>query len=146
MIRNISVKILMALCLLSGLFLTGCENNVANQILASNESQVQLRSFQSRAFDTTDKVKTLRTIISTLQDLGFVVEKADESLGTVTGVKFTGHEPLRMSVTVRPRGQKQLIVRANAQYRARAVEDPQPYQDFFNSLSKAMFLTAHEVD
>jgi len=26
------------------------------------------------------------------------------------------------------------------------VEDPQPYQQFFTALEKAMFLTAHEVD
>ncbi len=136
---------LVILCF-SGMLLTGCQTNTADQILDSRESQVKLRSFQSRAFDTTDKIKTLRTIISTLQDLGFVLEKADEALGSVTAVKFVQHQPFRMSVTVRPRGKSQLIVRANAQYQARAIEEPLPYQDFFSTLSKAMFLTAHEVD
>lgn len=128
------------------LVLAGCQNNTAEQILASKESQVQLRSFQSRAFDTCDKAKTMRTTISTLQDLGFVVEKADETLGSVTGTKFVDNQALRMSVMVRPKGDKQLIVRANAQYQAKAIENPEPYQDFFSSLSKAMFLTAHAVD
>ena len=47
---------------------------------------------------------------------------------------------------VRPRGETQTLVRANAQYELRAVEDPEPYQQFFTSLEKAMFLTAHAVD
>jgi hypothetical protein len=37
-------------------------------------------------------------------------------------------------------------VRANAYYNVDPIEDPATYQDFFTSLSKALFLTAHEVD
>ena len=51
-----------------------------------------------------------------------------------------------MTVTARPRGETQLLIRANAQYGIKAVEDPEPYQDFFDALGKAMFLTAHQVD
>ena len=51
-----------------------------------------------------------------------------------------------MSVTVRPRGEKQLLVRANAQYGVKSVEDPVTYQDFFTALEKAIFLTAQQVD
>jgi hypothetical protein len=87
----------------------------------------------------------LRTVIATLQDLGFVVDKADETLGTVSATKLSGYQ-LRMTVTVRPRGEKQLLVRANAEFGDKAVEDPQPYQNFFIALEKAMFLTAQEVD
>ncbi len=115
------------------------------QVLATGESQLKLRSIQSRAFDTNDKNKMLRTAIATLQDLGFIIDKADADLGTISATKLDRYN-LRMTVTVRPRGESQLVVRANAQYNIQAVEDPQPYQDFFNSLSKAMFLTAHEVD
>jgi len=115
------------------------------QVLSTKESQVKLREMQSRAFDTTDRQKMLRTIIATLQDLGFVVDKADETLGTVSGTKLDKYA-LRMTVSVRPRGGTQLLVRANAQYNIHAVEDPEPYQQFFAALSKAMFLTAHQVD
>ncbi len=51
-----------------------------------------------------------------------------------------------MSVTVRPRNAKQLLVRANAKYQEATVTDPAPYQAFFSSLSKSMFLTAQNVD
>jgi hypothetical protein len=116
-----------------------------NAVMETQQSAVALRSFQQRAFDTTDREKTLRTVISTLQDLSFVVDKADLELGTVSATKLSGYQ-LRMTVTVRPRGATQLLVRANAQFQNKAVEEPKPYQDFFVSLEKAMFLTAHQVD
>lgn len=115
------------------------------QVLATSESQVKLRAIQTRAFDTTDDKMMLRTIIATLQDLGFIIDKADDVLGTVSGTKLNRYA-LRMTVSVRPRGSTQLLVRANAQYEIYAVEDPEPYQQFFESLSKALFLTAHQVD
>lgn len=114
-------------------------------VMATSQSAVALRSFQQRAFDTTDKEKTLRNVIATLQDLSFVVDKADLDLGTVSATKLSGYQ-LRITVTVRPRGETQLLVRANAQYMDKAVDDPKPYQDFFVSLEKSMFLTAHQVD
>lgn len=123
---------------------TGCASTQA-RLLDTDESQVRLRSIQSRAFDTTDKTKILRTAISTLQDLGFVIDQADLMLGTVTGTKLAGYE-LRMTVSVRPRGETQLLVRANAQYQLQPVTDPEPYQMFFAALEKAMFLMGHQAD
>ena len=125
--------------------ITGCVNNSTNSALDVGSNQVQLRQIQSRAFDTTDKAKTLRTVIAVLQDLGFVIDKADLELGTVTATKLDGYA-LRMSVSVRPRGTTQLMVRANGQYQEEAVTDPAPYQSFFKSLAKGMFLTAQNVD
>lgn len=100
---------------------------------------------QTRAFDTTDKPKTLRTVIATLQDLGFVMDKVDQDLGSVSATKLDGYA-LRITVSVRPRGEKQLAVRANAQYNVTTVDDPEPYQQFFAALEKAMFLTAQQVE
>lgn len=131
--------------LAAAIAVTGCVHNSTNSALEVGSDQVQLRQIQSRAFDTTDKTKTLRTVISTLQDLGFVIDKADLELGSITATKLDGYA-LRMSVTVRPRNAKQLLVRANAQYQESAVTDPAPYQSFFSSLSKSMFLTAQNVD
>ena len=127
------------------LLLVGCQTDSRQQVLAVTKSQVELRNFQTRVFDTTDKEKTLRTIMSTLQDLNFVVDEADAILGTVSGTKLDGYQ-LRITVTVRPRGKTQMLVRANAQYNITAVEDPETYQQFFIALEKSMFLTAHQVD
>ncbi len=109
-----------------------------------DQSQVALRSIQTRAFDTTDRLDTIRSIIATLQDLGFVIDKADDVLGTVSATKLDGYK-LRMTVTVRPRGEAQVLVRASAQFERQAVDEPGPYQQFFTALEKSMFLTAHEV-
>jgi len=130
---------------ISTLFLVGCGSSSKSQVMLSTESQVQLRSIQTRVFDTTNKEQTLRTVMATLQDLGFVIDEADVTLGSVSATKMDRYA-LRMTVSVRPRGSTQLLVRANAQFRLKAVEDPEPYQQFFEALSKAMFLTAHSVD
>ncbi len=124
---------------------SGCASS-QQQLLSAEQSQVKLRSMQTRAFDTTDREKLLRTIIATLQDLDFVIDKADETLGTVTGTKFKNNMTIKMTVSVRPRGETQMLVRANAQYGLKAVELPQPYQDFFMALEKSIFLAAHQVD
>jgi hypothetical protein len=124
---------------------SACQADSRSQILATRQSAVQLRSYQARAFDTTDRAKTLRTVIATLQDLGFVIDKADATLGTVSATKLDGYQ-LRITVSVRERGATQTLVRANAQYNIVAVEDPEPYQQFFEALQKSMFLTAHQVD
>lgn len=127
-------------------FLTGCAAQTPRQVLEEDQSQVQLRSIQSRVFDTADKEKTMRTVIATLQDLDFLVENADLALGSITGTKFSQNVAIKMTVTVRPKSETQMIVRANAQYGLRAVEAPEPYQDFFIALEKSMFLTAHQID
>ena len=124
--------------------LFGCALST-DQVTQNEQSAVQLRSYQERAFDTADKEQTLRSVIGTLQDLSFVLDKADPDLGIVSATKLSGYQ-LRVTVAVRPRGSTQVIVRLNAERGETAVEDPKPYQDFFAALEKAMFLTAHEVD
>jgi hypothetical protein len=123
--------------------LSGC--NDPNKAVLEGGEQVRLRSMQSRRFDTTDKNKTLRTAMATLQDLGFVIDEADETLGTVSATKLERYA-LRMTITVRPYGESQLVVRANAQYNLKAVEDPETYQKFFDAFAKAMFLTAQQIE
>lgn len=126
------------------LIVTGCATSDA-RILDSDQSQVQLRAVQSRAFETTDRDLVLRNIIATLQDLGFVIDRADQSLGTVSATKLQGYL-LKINVTARSRGSRQTVVRANAEFNRKPVTEPKPYQDFFVSLEKSLFLTAQAVD
>ena len=137
--RFVTIAVLVFCCS----FHSGCSSPTDS--LLSSEGQVKLRNMQSRRFDTTDRIKTLRTAMATLQDLGFVIDKADATLGTVTATKLSGYV-VRMTVMVKPYGEKQLVVRANAQYNLKAIEDPEPYQQFFSALEKAMFLTAHNIE
>mgnify|MGYP003988199747 FL=1 len=135
----------LSVLLVCTLILSACATATTNQRVLDmgDESQLQNRSYQSRIFDTNDKAKTLRTVISTLQDLGFVIERADLVLGSVSGTKLDKQNRARITVSVRKKGSDRMLVRANAQFNVTAIDDPKQYQNFFSSLEKALFLTAH---
>ncbi len=135
--RNILIILVLAA-------LTGCAANYSKQQILAAGSQVQVRSYQTRTYDTDDKIRVLRSVMSTLQDLGFVIDKADDVIGIVSATKLDRYN-LSMSISVRPSG-NQMIVRANAQYNLTAVEEPGPYQDFFTSLDKGLFLDDNLLD
>lgn len=131
------------LCTLSALGpLVGCASAPK---ATDGEVALKLRAMQTRAFDTTNVNKAVRTAMATLQDLGFVIDTADADLGSVTASKLDQYV-IKMTITVRARGESQLLVRANAQYDVTPVEDPTFYQQFFTAYSKAMFLDAQQVD
>lgn len=87
-----------ALTLIACLFLTGCpspyewrhENqwDSHDQIGMAEDSQVKLRTAQSRAFDTVDSRRILEAIVTTMQDLNFTVQVLDEELGLVSGKRL----------------------------------------------------------
>ena len=52
---------------------------------------------------------------------------------------------VRLTVTVRARNEKQLVVRAAAQFQLRPIEAPEPYQEFFRTLEQAMFSERHAL-
>ncbi len=123
--------------------LSGCATS-KGQLMKMDTSQINLRSMQTRAFDTTDEKKALRSVISTLQDFDFLIDEANKVLGVISATRR--NDWAQMTVTVRPRGETQVEVRANLEYNRKGVEDPSIYQKFFRFLEKSMFLTAHEVD
>lgn len=47
---------------------------------------------------------------------------------------------VRLTVTVRTRDESQLVVRASTQFYLRAVETPEPYQQFFRTLEQSVFI------
>ena len=116
------------------------------RLLDSDSGQLQTRSIQTRAFDSTDRERILRTAMGTLQDFGFVIDAGDVGLGAVTGVKRVGSDVMRITVSVRARGETQTSVRANCQIGNEPVKDPVSYQRFFAALSKAIYLEAHQID
>jgi hypothetical protein len=138
---------LSAICLLTlGAAVAGCQSGpTATEMLAPGQSQVSVRSIQTRAFDTTDRTRVMRTVIATLQDLEFVIDQGDETLSMVGATKLDNYN-LRMTVTARPRDESQTLVRANASLNQTVVGDADLYQQFFVSLEHALFLAAHGVD
>ncbi|MDJ0698772.1 MAG: hypothetical protein QNJ07_02850 [Woeseiaceae bacterium] len=124
--------------------LAGCATTTPVDISGSG-SQLEARQIQTRKYDTLDKALTMRSVIATLQDLGFTIDQADAELGAITATRY--HEyTMRMTVTVVQRGDERVSVRANARIGENAVTDAETYQDFFVALDKAMFLTLQRVD
>ncbi|MGI6680977.1 MAG: hypothetical protein ACOX3T_05820 [Bdellovibrionota bacterium] len=114
-----------------------------DNILGTPQTQVQMRNYQSRSFETNDKTAVLRALIATMQDLGFIIEKTDEKLGLVSGTSFSNGSKATASVrTIR----KKTVVRLNAQSGLRPITNPITYQNFFNSLEQSLFLDANEIE
>ena len=127
------------------LLAAGCATTTPVDISGSG-TQLEARQIQTRQYDTLDRASTMRSVIATLQDLGFTIDQADSELGTITATRFDEYT-MRMTVTVVQRpGEERVSVRANARIGEKAVTDALTYQDFFAALDKAMFLTLQRVD
>lgn len=137
------MKIIFVITLSTVIFLSGCATTNDRILDVDDETQLQKRNYQSRIFDTSNKEKVLRATLSTLQDLGFVIDNANLMLGSVSGTKLDRHNKIKITVSVRPKGTDRMLVRANAQFNVFPVKDPKQYQNFFTSLEKSLFLTAH---
>lgn len=140
-----------AVLLVAGL-LGGCGTiPTTSQAVFDSDGAVEARRREERVFDTADRNRTLRAVLVTLQECGFIIDKADASIGIIAATKLDTYT-LRATVTVRPRGTGQMVVRVNAQHTlpgqtggARPLTDPAAYQDFFTALAKNLFLVAEEV-
>ncbi len=130
--------------ILFGITLMGGCVSTHQDILGTQNSQVATRNYQSRAFDSNDKQMVMRSVIATMQDLGFIIDKADETLGTISGTSFVNNS--KMTVSMRPSGKSQIIVRANATANLHEITNPIAYQNFFNALSQSLFLDAHMIE
>jgi hypothetical protein len=116
----------------------------APDLLAPTEAQMKIRSVQTRTFEVKDRQVAMRAVIAALQDLGFIIERANESLGLVTAARFAEpnyYDVLGVTVTVRPQADARMMIRANAIYNNKPIEDPKVYQNFFATLERSLFVT-----
>jgi len=125
--------------------LSSCAPPLGQVVFEEETSQLQTRSIQSRTFDTADPIKTMRAIVGTLMDLDFVIDQADSRLGLITATRLHGYQ-LHITVMVHERSGERMLVRASGQVGFYPIKEPEPYQEFFASLEKELFLTAHQVD
>lgn len=70
---------------LAAIVLTSC--TFVNQPPPPPKTQLQIREFQTREFDTNDVKLVMKAVINTLQDEGFVVKNAVADLGLITASK-----------------------------------------------------------
>ncbi len=126
------------------MLLHGCTAPEPQQdLLAPTEAQMKIRSVQTRTFDVTDRQLAMRGVIAALQDLGFIIERANEPLGLVTAARFAEpnyYDVLGVTVTVRQEAEGRMMIRANAIYNNKPIEDPKVYQNFFATLERSLFV------
>jgi hypothetical protein len=79
------VKQLLIIGALGAIVLTSC--TIVNQQPPPPKTQLQIREFQTREFDTNDVKLVMKAVINTLQDEGFVVKNAVADLGLITASK-----------------------------------------------------------
>jgi hypothetical protein len=131
--------------LVGSLLLYGCSTpETPKDLLAPTDAQLKIRSMQTRTFDVTDRNAAIRGVIASLQDLGFIIERANEPLGLVTAARFAEpnyYDVISITVTVRQDTKSRLTIRANAIYNNKPIDDPKVYQNFFASLERSLFLT-----
>ena len=135
--------------LLCAALLAGCANPPEEppNLLAPTDEQMQLRNMQTRNFDVTDRAQAMRAVIAALQDLGFIIERANEPLGLVTAARFAEpdyYSVIGITVTVRRANATQMQIRANAIYNNEPVTDPETYRNFFATLERSLFIGRNE--
>lgn len=127
------------------LMLHGCAAPQPSQdLLAPTDAQMKIRSIQTRTFDVKDRQAAMRGVIAALQDLGFIIERANEPLGLVTAARFAEpnfYDVVGVTVTVRQEADGRMMIRANAIYNNKPIEDPKVYQNFFATLERSLFVT-----
>lgn len=145
------------------IFVTACTPSAPHPL----RSQLEVREFQTRTFDTQNSDDVLKAIIDALHDDGYVVRNADRGLGFVSAYKqvdpetplwfkiLSGSEgryltslELEASLHVTGKG-KQTRVRAvfiskeldnfGASMGAQNVDDVKFYQDFFAKVDKSFY-------
>ncbi|MCC6966113.1 MAG: hypothetical protein IT391_07490 [Nitrospira sp.] len=126
------------------LVLQGCVAPEPRQeLFAPTDAQMKIRSAQSRTFEVADSAVAMRGVIAALQDLGFIIERANAPLGLVTAARFAEpnyYDVLGVTVTVRPQEAGKAMIRANAIYNSKPIEDPKVYQNFFAAVERSLFL------
>jgi hypothetical protein len=118
----------------------------SEDLLAPTEAQMKIRSVQTRSFDVKDRQVAMRGVISALQDLGFIIERANEPLGLVTAARFAEpnfYDVVGVTVTVRHEAEGRMMIRANAIYNNKPIDDPKVYQNFFATLERSLFAIKH---
>jgi hypothetical protein len=119
--------------------------------LEMEDSAVEVRGYQSRTYEGVALTTVMHAMVSTLQDLGFVIKMGDARLGLVSASRFergglgvAGGE-LLLTATVRETSPENVEVRVNARLGMQPIEDPEPYRDFFAAVSQAVFLEHRAV-
>ena len=128
--------------------LAGCATDQEPPVIMSQKSAVELRSMQSRTFETPDEKKVFRAILAVMLDLGYAITSLEPKAGTITGNKLA---QLKLTASISASNSRTTTVRANAVVKTNPQKLAPPHQvdsaefyqkRFFEPLSQALFLDA----
>lgn len=95
-------------------------NCAAGANVETEKTQLQIREFQTKTYDTNDTKMVMKAIFNVLQDDGYIVQQAEPELGLLTATKETdiesGWEKFFATLGEGSRGRwsKNLIIAATA--------------------------------
>jgi hypothetical protein len=72
------------LLVMAGLFFIGCVTASSGR---APKTQLQIREYQTRSYDTNDYKMVMKAVLNTLQDEGYIVKNAVVDLGLLTATK-----------------------------------------------------------
>ncbi|MEW6440476.1 MAG: hypothetical protein AB1640_06010 [bacterium] len=79
-----------------GFFFVGCATPAT-----APKSQLQIREFQTRSYETKDTMMVMKAVLNTLQDEGFIVKNAVPELGLLTATKEMDVEDKTQAILLR---------------------------------------------
>lgn len=127
----------------------GCGVN-SRQMVIEDTQQLKTRTYQTKHYEYS-KAVIAKASVSALQDLGFVIDKADMQTGTITATKLLKGAIMRITLVIRSDNQNKSIIRANAQFGSnsqipQSVEESEVYNSFFQVLDKAIFFEKENIN
>lgn len=139
------------------------------------KTQLEIREFQTRVFDTKDSKLVVKALLNVLQDEGFMVKNVDIQLGFLSAAKeidlgsgpffsftTTSKDEQRWNKTqvievtanvtefgkqckVRANFQKKILDNLGAVTEVGPILDEKYYQDFFSKVDKGVFLQKEDL-
>ena len=166
------IEFLRVATLSSALLVAGC---FSDSPPPPQPSQMEMRSFQTREYDTNDEKLVLKAVLNTLQDMGFIVTTADPGIGLLTATKKVNISHTKKEVKeakkretplsqtdvldctanisefgktqcrVRVNFQRQILDATGATMQASQITGAKFYQTFFSQVDKGIFLQQEGV-
>lgn len=152
----------------------GCATQTSRGGIDPRMSQLRIREFQTRAYETDDTLMVMKAVLNVLQDEFFIVKSADAPLGLITAAKELDLDDRgffsRLFADADDRWKKNGIIECSANVskfgtRTRVrinfqmktfdntgavmevlqIQDPLYYQNFFTKVDKGIFIARENL-
>ena len=140
-------KIIMIMICIAMQACSTSRKELTDEVLALPENQMTIRQVQTRTYDIADQKLAIRGLINALQDMGFIIERTNNTLGLITAGKLhPNHSGLvELTVSIRAANSGQTKIRVNALHNTQVIKDPEEYQRFFTIVERSLFMSEQDM-